>query len=105
MKTTTAVFVLLFSLNAFAQGSSKLSCTSNEGVSFSSDNGLSQITIDSVNSDVQIEDYSFAADDSAPYKVSFLDMTLVLSESQENSCNRDFISTIFSQKVEITNNL
>ena len=106
-----AIFVLAFLVtsSAYAGGSWKITCTSDQGVSFYSDNGMSEIQFTSLDKNgsiiksaqnVDIENYEIGTEKSA-VSVKWFGPQKVMSERYENSCNSDQIQTSFEQKVEI----
>ncbi len=107
---TFLVFVFLISTStAFAGGSWKITCTSDKGVSFYSDNGMSEIQFTFLDQNgsiiksaqnVDIENYELGLD-KAVVNVKWIGKQKVMSERYENSCNSDQIHTTFEQKVEI----
>lgn len=106
---TIIVFVFLMSTSAFAGGSWKITCTSDKGVSFYSDNGMSEIQLTSIDQNgsitksthsVDIENYELGLEKSAA-SVKWIGKQKIMSERYENSCNSDQINTSFEQKVEI----
>lgn len=100
MKALILTVALSLSTSAFAGGSWKLNCTSDTGISFSSDNGLGQITYLSENTEASIENYDLGLS-SGITSIAWLGSQKILSEKYENSCNSDVASTIFEQTAEI----
>lgn len=100
MKALIVLAAISFTTTAFAGGSWKLNCTSDTGISFSSDNGLGLITEQSQSAEASIENYDLGLS-SGPTSISWLGSQKILSEKYENSCNSDVASTIFEQTVEI----
>lgn len=100
MRAFIVLIAMTLTTSAFAGGSWKLNCTSDTGISFSSDNGLGQITYLTENLDASIENYDLGLSSGVP-TVSWLGSQKILSEKYENSCNSDVASTIFEQTAEI----
>lgn len=100
MRAFIVLMTLTLSSSAFAGGSWKLNCTSDTGISFSSDNGLGTMTEEASQVEVTIENYDLGLSSLTP-SISWLGSQKILSEKYENSCNSDVASTIFEQSVEI----
>ncbi len=109
MKSFIALFILFSVSSANAAGSWKISCTSDSGISFYSDNGQAEILFSSVNeegtmssstSEVEIENFDLGFDQK-DIKVLWTGKQSIMEDRYENSCRVDYISTVFSQQVEI----
>lgn len=95
--------ILSIAPSVFAEGSWKLNCVSDKGVTISSENGDSSIRSSKKSEAIAIENYDLGFSDTST-KLKWIGSPVVVSETSENSCNTDHVITTFKQKANITRN-